>query len=322
MAKKKSNSKKGYTKKQLLDKAIGILGKYHAGKFKSVKKQISDRAKTLLNELVEKGYVKNGKAHVTIKNINEILRKHRGKKQPEKAPFVPEEMFTPQSFFNVIDKTDEGNYISWVAQSSKDIEFRSKISPQPYDIFNGGDKIDYETHFKDFADFANGILKLIREDNEIPESEDAVLIATSLPKKDKKTGKWYCEIYTCDVYGEDQDYGFDQTKPKEQPTKIVVPSEDLSKIISTPGKPKAPEPEKPEEKPTQPEKVEPTDKTKIESEERIKKAQIDADKEVRLKEIEAESQRKVKQMKIDALDRLLANDKISIDRYLEELGKL
>jgi len=27
-------------------------------------------------------------------------------------------------------------------------------------------------------------------------------------------------------------------------------------------------------------------------------------------------------MKIDALDRLLANDKISIDRYLEELGKL
>jgi hypothetical protein len=327
MAKKKKNStkKRGKTKSQLLSRAISILGKYHKGKFKSEKKQIRERAKTLLDELIEKGFVKNGKAHVTIKNINAIMRKHRQKKTPEKAPFIPSEMLEPESFFNVIDNTDQGNYISWIAQTSKDIEFRSKISPEPYNIFNGGDKVSYQTHFKDFADFANKILGLIREGGDIPTSDDAILIATTPPKKDKN-GQWFSEIYTCDVFGQDQDYGFDPDEPKSTPKKVVTPSDDASSIISgptpkppEPEKPKAPEPEKPkEEKPG----ITESEKLKIESEERIRKAEIEAEKEVKLKQVEAEKELKVKQMKIEKLDKLLELGKIDIDRYLDQLGKI
>ena len=332
MAKRKKykSKKKGKTKSQLLSRAVHILGKYHKGKFKSEKKQIRERAKKLLDELVERGFVKNGKAHVTIKNINAIIRKARKKKEPEKAPFVPDEMFEPTSFFEVLydnndtSKETEG-YISWIIQSSKDIEFRSNITPKPYNIFKGGDKVDYGTHFKKFVDFANKVLNLIRTSGEIPDSDDAILIATTPPKQDKN-GKWYCEIYTSDVYGQDQDYGFDPDKPDDNPTKIVTPSEDASSIISgpttkppEPEKPKAPEPEKPkEEKPG----ITETEKLKIESEERIKKAEIEAEKEVKLKQVEAEKELKVKQMKIDKLDRLLELGKIDIDRYLEELGKI
>lgn len=314
MAKKKLNKT---TKKKVRSKSTtkpkGVryiakqLKKYGGKKYKD-HKEAQAKAREVLKQLKEQGL------KVNVRNINLLVRKHRSKKTPDQPPFVPPAMFEQSVFWNIIDTSSEDNYIDLVAQSSNQIEFRSNISPEPFDVFKGGDKIEYETHFKAFADYCNRILNLMRANNEVPTSDDGVLISTTIPKKDKKTGQWYCEIYTCDVYGEDQDYGFDKTNPGAEPTEIIKPNDDPSSI-GLPEKPKTPEvptgepTQKPEAPPSKPTSDIELEKLRLEQQERIKKAEI----------LSAE---KIKQEKLAQLERLLKEKVITFDQYLQGLKEI
>jgi len=283
-----------------------VLKKYGGKKYKDYKVAL-EHAREVLKKLQDQNL------SVNVRNINEVSRKHRGPKEQEKAPFVPPAMFDQSKFFEVIDNASEDNYMDLIAQTSNQIEFRSNITSSPNDVFKGGDKVTYETHFKDFADYCNRIMNLMRANGEVPTSDDATLISTTLPKKDKATGQWYCEIYTCDVYGEDQDYGFDKNAPKSEPTEIIIPNSDPASI-GLPEQPKKITPEAPKPEPTKPE--EPTkgtdyelEKLRLEQQERIKKAEI-------------QSAERIKQDKLAQLKELLKDKVITFDEYLRGLKEI
>lgn len=252
---------------------------------------------------------------VNIKNLFDLERKHRGPKGDEQAPFVNPRMFDVVSFFE--PGMLESNYPTWISEASNKIEFRSKISPEELSVFPGGSKVNYDTHFKDFVNHCNRMFNLMRAKDEIPETDDGALITTSLPKQDKKTKQWYCEISPCDVFGEDQDYKFDPKNPKAEPTEIVIPSEDTESIM-------APGPKKPEPPKEEPKKEVPSGPTTTPPEQpkgpEIEKQRLENEKAIRLAEIQ--SSERVKFRALDDLKEMLKSKDISFAEYLQGIKEL
>jgi hypothetical protein len=162
----------------------------------------------------------------------------------------------------------------------------------------------------------------------VPDSDDGALLVTSPPmqdaptgpKNDRKPGQWYCEIYPCDIFGQLQDYGFKPTDSKAPPTKFVLPNTDPSSLREETKKtepikagPTQPEPPEIPQKPTE---------IPIKHDLELEKLKLEEETKRRIAEIESSERTKKTELKIAALDRLLANDKITIDKYFEELAKI
>lgn len=311
VAKKQSTKKKrkGKAKKTKGVQYIAQKLKKYFGKKYSTYKLALPKARELFEKLQAEG------RNVNVKNIFDLVRKHRGPKDDEKAPFVNPLMFDVVSFFDA--GVLESNYPLWISEASNKIEFRSKISPKGLDVFPGGSKVDYQTHFKDFVNHCNRMFNLMREKDEVPETDDGALISTTIPKQDKKTKQWYCEIYTCDAYGEDQDYGFDQNNPSAEPTSIVIPSDDPSSIGLGPKKPEPTKDEPKKEVPSGPTTIPPERPKETE----LEKQRLENEKAIRLAEIQ--STEKVKMKALDDLKELLKAKDITFTEYLQgrkELG--
>lgn len=274
------------------------LHKYWKATYPTTKSALP-KAHEVLSQLKEKGL------KVSVANIQDVVRKHRTPKTPDVAPFIPPEMFEQYAFYEVI----EGEYPRWISETSKDIEFRSRITPKDISVFPGGSNVEYSTHFKDFADYCNNIFKLMREKEDVPKSEDACLVSTTEPKKDKK-GQWYVEIYTCDVHGEEQDYGFDNENPSLEPIEIITPGTELETGIRK--LPTPPPATPPTTLPTEPQKTPTTPGIEIE--------RLKSDERVAIEKIKADVS--VREAKIKSIEGMFEKNKITFEQYMDALSKI
>jgi hypothetical protein len=222
MSKKKSISKSKQTprKRKSTAKFKGVryiaqkLNKYFPKKYPTYSSALS-KARELKDQ-----FDKEGKKVIVV-NIFDKVRKHRGPKEPDTAPFVPEEMFEPIPFWEM-----EANYPDWIGSTSNKVKFISSISPIEDMDIPGGSNIDagaYEKHFKDFENFGNAQQQLMRSQGIKVDSPKSALVVTTRPRKEPKGPGWYCEIIPCDETGSEMDYGWDPEDPKANPTDIKTP---------------------------------------------------------------------------------------------------
>ena len=123
---------------------------------------------------------------------------------------LPSALLNADNYFNLI------NYPALISSVPKEIKFKSKVSPSQYSEFNGGDNINYETHFADFVNYCNDLKKFAINENQY--DEDWYVKCNEVDKNNY-------EIITCDASGYPVNYGFNPTKPTTKPTDTVISKE-------------------------------------------------------------------------------------------------
>lgn len=196
-----------------------VLRKY-AGKRFPTRNSAQLRAREIADDIQQTGQ------RVTVKSVMSFVRVKRQKKW---TPELPKSLTEKgQHYFRLVDYPGE-----ILLKTRKEITFTSKISPADLPNIIGGSEPDYELYFTPFVNYCNA-LKAMTDENE-KRYETEWFVRCTEPDKNG-----HSDIISCDLDGNEFDYGFDRKKPSKKPKELVVT-----------GKEKPPE-EKPEEKPTLP----------------------------------------------------------------------
>jgi hypothetical protein len=145
-------------------------------------------------------------------NKTNILKQSRTKRLPKDLFQLPASLLNADYYFNLI------NYPALISGVAKDIKFISEVSPKQFSEFNGGDNINYETHFADFVNYCNDLKKFAINEKQYDEDW---FVKCNPSNNDKNTYK----IITCDASGNPVNYGFNPNKPDTRPTDTVITKE-------------------------------------------------------------------------------------------------
>lgn len=167
-------------------------------------------------EVVEQ--LKNSGQKFTVKNVQELVRKKRVKK--EIIPVTPK----PLLFYkltSLLPYFDLVDYPTYINDTTSEIYFVSDLFNEGVEETQGGKRPSYGKTFSGFVNFAN---KQIDPE----EYTEEYLITTTKPEWNNEKQRWESRIITVNSEGNETDYGYEPSAPstiEEIDSKLKSPGE-------------------------------------------------------------------------------------------------
>lgn len=187
-------------------------------------KYIADKLYTYYPKKFPKKYLAKNKAReinkqlkvlnlpATLKNINSLVRKQRtGRKG---APTIDSGLLKLSYYFELAD------YPVYIARTSNEIFFTSKLFPSGVKEIQGGTLPVFESTFAPFVSYVNSISKFSNPDEKRYDTEWNVTCTPPVFNPSKK--RWESKIISTDANGREYDYGFKPDKPTQKAQELIL----------------------------------------------------------------------------------------------------
>lgn len=142
---------------------------------------------------------------IILKNIFPLVRKPKRTKAG--VPQIETKLRDLSYYFELAD------YPTYIARTTNEVFFTSKLFPKGADPIRGGTVPAYETYFAAYVNYINSIKS--QTDVEDKRYETEWMVTCTEPVYNKSRRRWESEIISTDGNGERFDYGFNPKKPNK-----------------------------------------------------------------------------------------------------------